>query len=76
MKTHYLTTSAWGFEAGTSGIGRSRNDGGRTADAIFPDYVERLGVGCNAAFWTRTRGRMGGRTLGGATADSLGNGHQ
>src|SRR5438093_8010024 len=37
--------------ASSSGIGRrSRDGGGRTADAIFHNYVKRLGLGCNAAF--------------------------
>jgi len=50
--------------ASSSGIGwRSRDGGGRTADTIFHNYIERLGLGCNAAFWTRTRGRMGARLV-------------
>ena len=53
-----------GLCASSSGIGwRSRNGGVRTADTIFHNRIERLGLGCNTVFWTGTRGRMGARLV-------------
>ena len=50
--------------ASSRGIGwRSRDGGGRTTDAIFHNHVERLGLGCDTAFWTGTRGRVGARSV-------------
>src|SRR5439155_26514246 len=59
MRTYFMIW-AWGLALAQGASGGSTGDGdGRTADAIFHNHIKWLGLGGNAAFWTRTRGRMG-----------------
>jgi hypothetical protein len=64
MITDLLYDMGVGPCASSSGIGwTNRNGGGRTADTIFHNRIERLGLGRNAAFWTGTRGGMDARLV-------------